>query len=568
MSFDIRQRYGGAGGAQGAQGQDAVRGPGKATLVEQLPQSAAPAGGGGAALPGDVRAKMEHAFDFDFSAVRIHEGAQAGAVQALAYAQGTDIYMAPGQYAPHDPKGQELLGHELAHVVQQASGRVSATTQAKGAELNDDPGLEREADLMGARAARGERADGGSARRAREPSRLAAFTLPAGISRKVIQRQKGIDNAEVGKLVSLGTTLSDFDGKGSKVAATLDYVQLGVSATYDAGTYDSSYAAPAGTYTRFAHTKDPKKGHDAEAKLLDVVSGKLLLLQHVQPVTRATLHIRGNRGPCNRCQGVIEKFQADFPMVEVKSFYQQETRVENSDIDNDVSGGKYKNGYQNAIKARTAYVGAGRAGELPDDLWYRHLQSTNDKNAHIDPDDEMRQLQAQARQVEVRQAFVARLKKRKDALFRHQTKAMAVREVHTLTAEKQRTKSETVTGYETRLAFGKDVRPTALAHGIELSWQLPAKQSSAWTVTAKYPGQDRYDAHHADVAAQIQAAVVGKLSHDGVASTTPAPGAKRAIFDLAFDTYVIEVAAGLHDVTVAKFDGDTLELDTVKVLVT
>ena len=114
-----------------------------------------PAPGGGAKLPEDVQAQMETAFGADFSAVRIHEGPQAAAVGALAYTQGTDIHFQPGQYDPRSRHGRELLGHELTHVVQQSQGRVHATTQAKGVAINNDSSLEREADEMGARAARG-----------------------------------------------------------------------------------------------------------------------------------------------------------------------------------------------------------------------------------------------------------------------------------------------------------------------------------------------------------------------------------------------------------------------------
>ena len=117
--------------------------------------AAAPAGGG-APLPADVRLKMERALGADFSAVLVHEGAEAAAVGALAFTRGTDIFFQPGQYDPYSEAGQELLGHELTHVVQQAQGRVAATTQAKGQGVNDDPSLEREADERGARAARGE----------------------------------------------------------------------------------------------------------------------------------------------------------------------------------------------------------------------------------------------------------------------------------------------------------------------------------------------------------------------------------------------------------------------------
>lgn len=116
--------------------------------------------GPGQALPAAVQAKMETAFATDFSAVRVHEGPQASAMGALAYAQGADIHFAPGQYDPESVRGQELLGHELAHVVQQSRGRVAAPGQGKGLPVNDDPSLEREADEQGARAARGQPAHG------------------------------------------------------------------------------------------------------------------------------------------------------------------------------------------------------------------------------------------------------------------------------------------------------------------------------------------------------------------------------------------------------------------------
>jgi hypothetical protein len=121
-----------------------------------------PASGGGQSMPAAVQAKMDEAFGADFSAVRVHQGPQATAMGALAYTQGADIHFAPGQYDPGSQRGQELLGHELAHVVQQSQGRVSATTQAKGVGINEDAGLEREADVMGARAARGERVGSGA----------------------------------------------------------------------------------------------------------------------------------------------------------------------------------------------------------------------------------------------------------------------------------------------------------------------------------------------------------------------------------------------------------------------
>ena len=132
--------------------------PGKRTLTESLDPATGPSHGNG--LPAPVQAKMEHAFGADFSAVRVHQGPEAAAMGALAYTRGTDLHFAPGQYDPNSQHGQTLIGHELAHVVQQSEGRVSATTQAKGMAVNDDPSLEAEADDLGARAARGEQVRG------------------------------------------------------------------------------------------------------------------------------------------------------------------------------------------------------------------------------------------------------------------------------------------------------------------------------------------------------------------------------------------------------------------------
>jgi hypothetical protein len=113
---------------------------------------------GGSALPQPALAKMENAFGHDFSDVRVHESDAAAGIGALAYTRGDSIHFAPGRYQPESSQGQQLLGHELTHVVQQRQGRVSAAGAEGGVPINDDPSLEREADESGARAARGETA--------------------------------------------------------------------------------------------------------------------------------------------------------------------------------------------------------------------------------------------------------------------------------------------------------------------------------------------------------------------------------------------------------------------------
>lgn len=105
-------------------------------------------------IPDVVKQRMEDSFDTDFSSVRVYpESAKAPEVGALAYTQGTDIHFAPGQFKPDTSAGQQLLGHELTHVVQQAEGRVQPTTEIGGMSVNDDVSLEHEADLLGAKAA-------------------------------------------------------------------------------------------------------------------------------------------------------------------------------------------------------------------------------------------------------------------------------------------------------------------------------------------------------------------------------------------------------------------------------
>jgi hypothetical protein len=98
-------------------------------------------------LPDTVRAGVESLSGLSLDDVRVHyNSSKPAAVNALAYTQGTDIYVARGQ--------ERHLAHEAWHAVQQKRGRVRPTLQAKGVSINDDKSLEREADVMGAKALR------------------------------------------------------------------------------------------------------------------------------------------------------------------------------------------------------------------------------------------------------------------------------------------------------------------------------------------------------------------------------------------------------------------------------
>ena len=106
-------------------------------------------------IPGQVKSKMEHSFNTDFSNVKVTpNSSMAPKVGALAFTQGNSVHFAPGQFKPNTTRGQELIGHELAHVVQQRKGIVKPTTQVGGLPVNDSSKFEREADSMGKKAAR------------------------------------------------------------------------------------------------------------------------------------------------------------------------------------------------------------------------------------------------------------------------------------------------------------------------------------------------------------------------------------------------------------------------------
>ncbi|HEX4418747.1 MAG TPA: DUF4157 domain-containing protein [Kofleriaceae bacterium] len=168
---------------------------------------AGPTIGAGAPLPEATRAKMEGSFNTSFSDVRVHQGDQAAQAGAEAYAEGANLHFAPGRYAPGSAAGDELIGHELTHVVQQRAGRVAAPAQHKGG-VNDDPALEAEADAMGARAAAGERVS--------VPGAEAAAGGATAIQRKITLGQAGgptppkvVDLAHVEGLVRDVIALND-----------------------------------------------------------------------------------------------------------------------------------------------------------------------------------------------------------------------------------------------------------------------------------------------------------------------------------------------------------------------
>ncbi|MCR5568430.1 MAG: DUF4157 domain-containing protein [Paludibacteraceae bacterium] len=96
-------------------------------------------------LPDNLKSGIESLSGFSMDNVRVHyNSSKPATVQALAYTQGTDIHVAPGQ--------ERHLPHEAWHVAQQMAGRVSPTTTINGMAVNDNVELEHEADVMGEKA--------------------------------------------------------------------------------------------------------------------------------------------------------------------------------------------------------------------------------------------------------------------------------------------------------------------------------------------------------------------------------------------------------------------------------
>jgi hypothetical protein len=98
-------------------------------------------------LPDPLKSGIETLSGYSMDDVKVHYNSNKPAqFRALAYAQGTEIHIGPGQ--------EKHLPHEAWHVVQQKQKRVHPTLQLKeNVTINDDHELEKEADIMGAKAA-------------------------------------------------------------------------------------------------------------------------------------------------------------------------------------------------------------------------------------------------------------------------------------------------------------------------------------------------------------------------------------------------------------------------------
>jgi hypothetical protein len=174
-----------AGSPGGALQRRALRpgAPGVALLLPGRPAFLS-ASGAGQSLPPAVQAKMEGIFRTSFAGVRIHVRPELAALGAVALTQGNNLYFAPGHYAPAVPAGEHLLARQLAHVVQQKSGRA-ANPFGGGIVVVNDPLLEAEAERMACRATATPAARTIPVART-APAAPAAWTIPTGAATRLL----------------------------------------------------------------------------------------------------------------------------------------------------------------------------------------------------------------------------------------------------------------------------------------------------------------------------------------------------------------------------------------------
>jgi hypothetical protein len=239
-------------------------------------------------LPDDLKAGIENLSGLSLDGVKVHYNSPAPAqLQALAYAQDTDIHVGPGQ--------EEHVPHEAWHVVQQMQRRVRPTMKAQGVDVNDDPALEQEADRMGRRAAQGEAAR--SAERVAMDSKRAVAQQRAALDgASAVQRKVNLDaffsDEDRERLFSMGLGIDDIEeiqdllGDEEEVAALLQQLEGETEEQFWEPENELKYTRALGAALYNQESKwmnvDPEKDKD-----LETISGQ----QGVESTDRFLGHI-------------------------------------------------------------------------------------------------------------------------------------------------------------------------------------------------------------------------------------------------------------------------------------
>ncbi len=96
-------------------------------------------------LPKELKGKLASHFGYSVDNLEFRESSDVDALGAQAYAAGNVVHFRPGQFQPDTRQGQKMIGHEVAHVLQQAKGSVEGGAGA----VSLDAGHESSADRHG-----------------------------------------------------------------------------------------------------------------------------------------------------------------------------------------------------------------------------------------------------------------------------------------------------------------------------------------------------------------------------------------------------------------------------------
>jgi hypothetical protein len=132
-------------------------------------------------IPDNIKGGIEKLSGISLDDVKVfYNSSKPAELGAAAYTEGSNVYIAPGQ--------EEHLPHELWHVIQQKKGGVKTTTEVNGQKMNNDKGLEEEADVMGQNALK-------EPKEPLEESEQKVLKNPQSlVQRKVVISGSGIEN--------------------------------------------------------------------------------------------------------------------------------------------------------------------------------------------------------------------------------------------------------------------------------------------------------------------------------------------------------------------------------------
>ena len=118
----------------------------QARMTSHFPDASRLSRGSGRSLtlPDQVQSTIEQHFGHSIDNLRFRESSDVESIGAKAYARGDEIHFAPGQFHPDTALGRKMIGHEVAHILQQAKGGLG-----DGGELNVDRSMEDRADVQG-----------------------------------------------------------------------------------------------------------------------------------------------------------------------------------------------------------------------------------------------------------------------------------------------------------------------------------------------------------------------------------------------------------------------------------